>query len=338
MPDPNQNNNQQNGPVSGLPFGDTPPLPPDFQNTDQQSTSTPTVPVTPQPAPVAPVATSGQPLSNSSGSAAPGDLPPLVTPPKKKFGGGRIIATILGLFLLVGGIGAGIALTSQQQLFEQKAGSGVSYCGDGICNENASSCSRDCGSNLINCGGVQCQAQYCHCTGGQACTGYECVNQEWVQNVCISQGRSWCSNSEAGGGMTCCAAGYVCNPGGEGCVPGGNPSNPPRSNPPSNPPSSTPQITATCQNIKAYSTSWTVLTQSQLANTPVGGHINFCVTGATTGGSFNKGRFSVNGTALGETTTQRPGSQDYCKEYVIPANTSTFTVVGDIHHVTLGWR
>jgi hypothetical protein len=41
--------------------------------------------------------------------------------PKKKFGSGRIIATILGILVLVGGVTTGVILTSQRQLLEQKA-------------------------------------------------------------------------------------------------------------------------------------------------------------------------------------------------------------------------
>ena len=55
-------------------------------------------------------------VSTSNGSAAPGDdlvMPQVIgtTTPKKKFAGGKVIATILGLFLLVGGIGAGVFFT-----------------------------------------------------------------------------------------------------------------------------------------------------------------------------------------------------------------------------------
>ncbi len=68
-----------------------------------------------------------QPPVVNSGSAAPSDdivMAPIVTTttPKKKFAGGKIIATILGLFLLVGGVGAGVYLTGQNQNVNEKAG------------------------------------------------------------------------------------------------------------------------------------------------------------------------------------------------------------------------
>lgn len=64
----------------------------------------------------------------SSGSAAPTDdviMPttPISSNPRKKFAGGKVIATILGLFLLVGGLGAGVMLTQQNQNVNEKAGS-----------------------------------------------------------------------------------------------------------------------------------------------------------------------------------------------------------------------
>lgn len=73
-----------------------------------------------------------------AGSAAPNDdliMPAIVTTTtqKKKFAGGKIIATILGLFLLVGGIGAGVYLVGQNQDIREKAGSCEAHpCGPGF--------------------------------------------------------------------------------------------------------------------------------------------------------------------------------------------------------------
>ncbi len=98
-PDPNQN--QPQGGSSSIPLSpqaDLPPLPPEFQSVVETKV-------------------------DSSGSAAPPEpeVTNLVNAPKKKFGTKKIIATILGILLLIGGVGAGIALTSQKQLFQQKA-------------------------------------------------------------------------------------------------------------------------------------------------------------------------------------------------------------------------
>jgi hypothetical protein len=61
----------------------------------------------------------------TGGSAAPAfDIDSSITPPstpKKKFGGKKVIATILGVLVLIGGLGAGVILVQQQQDIRQRA-------------------------------------------------------------------------------------------------------------------------------------------------------------------------------------------------------------------------
>lgn len=99
-----------------------------------------------------------------------------------------------------------------------------------------------------------------------------------------------------------------------------------------------PVVTAQCQNIKAYSSAWTELSSIQLSALKSGSSINFCVVGSASAGSFDKAKFTINGAAQAETTTQRPNTQDYCQIYTIPAGTYSFDVTAQIHHVTLGWK
>lgn len=112
----------------------------------------------------------GQDIINSSpansGSAAPSDdvvtpsVVGMVPPPAKKFAGGKIIATILGLFLLVGGVGAGVLLTGQNQNPQEKA-----YSAD--CNDN------DGDGKLEGPGCSECELmQWCSGPGGGC-------SQEW---------------------------------------------------------------------------------------------------------------------------------------------------------------
>jgi hypothetical protein len=51
------------------------------------------------------------------------EIPAMVTPPppKPRMSGGKIFAAVLGLFLLVGGVGAGVILTGQQQEIRNRA-------------------------------------------------------------------------------------------------------------------------------------------------------------------------------------------------------------------------
>jgi len=116
--DPNQNNQQSNSssvqqpvdlPPVIFPQSDLPPLPPTFQSANSTAVD--------------------QPATIDVGSGAPPEIPPEVSKPRKKFGSGKIIATILGLVVLVGGVGAGVLLTQQQQILTPQA----------------------CGSNKISC-------------------------------------------------------------------------------------------------------------------------------------------------------------------------------------------
>lgn len=105
-------------------------------------------------------------------------------------------------------------------------------------------------------------------------------------------------------------------------------------------PPSTPGAGAVCTPISAYSSTWTALSQSQLDALTPGSSINVCVNGSGTGafGTFDMARFTVNGTALPDTTTHRPSSSDYCSSYTIPSDgTTSFNVTAQIHSTTLGW-
>lgn len=99
-----------------------------------------------------------------------------------------------------------------------------------------------------------------------------------------------------------------------------------------------PPGTARCQNIKAYSTTWTQYSSVNLSELDAGTQVNFCVTGSASAGTFDRARFTINGTLQAETTTKRPSSQDYCQSYSIPANVTQFTIKAQIHHITLGWK
>lgn len=95
--------------------------------------------------------------------------------------------------------------------------------------------------------------------------------------------------------------------------------------------------TAQCSTVLAYNSSYSPLTSSQLSALTAGTTINFCVGGSASSGSFDKAKFTINGTAQAETTTVRPGSTDFCQSYQIPSGVTSFSVSAQIHHVTLGW-
>lgn len=365
-------------PVSPVfPQSDLPPLPPDFQTVVADNSS---------PTPVK--SSTDQPINPAIGSAAPvSTFPPVISPsPKKKFGGGRIIATILGLFLLIGGVGAGTYLVQQNQNVAEMAKSKdyADKCKGVVCESNEE-CRGD--GNCVwvgnptdeNIPGYVCTSQNCpgpafYCQSSNNCLdapGYfqgeavipindssvSCSSSEKkVNNKCVPAGN--CQNNTGncyvktkigvgdgdkqvcdGPHWTTCAEGYICS--NEDCVPsgggggvGGTPSE------------ETPDVatvipttpTAQCQNIKAYSPTWTLLTNTQLSALTVGSQVNFCATGSASEGNFDRAKFTINGTAQAETTTVRPGSTDFCQLYTIPAATTAFNVSAQIHHVTLGWK
>ncbi len=131
---PDQNNptdvsstpTQANPPSEPTQMPTTPPAPMDIPVGDASIPP----PFPPESSPIEGVAP-----PSDSGSAAPSfDIPPVVTPtsPKKKFGGKRVIATILGLLVLVGGVGAGIVLVRQQQDIREKAAGPGQSCSVGV--------------------------------------------------------------------------------------------------------------------------------------------------------------------------------------------------------------
>ncbi len=97
-----------------------------------------------------------------------------------------------------------------------------------------------------------------------------------------------------------------------------------------------PLATAQCGGIKAYDTNWNLLNTSTLASLKAGSKVRFTIMGVTTSGSFDKARFTINGTQTPEVTTQKPGSAgEFYYEYTIPAGTTSFTVTGQIHQQQL---
>lgn len=406
-------NNQLSEVPSFLHSTDLPPLAPDFQN------------ISPDVDPIKKTEDKNAPDTNSGSNAPLPDLPITTGSPKKKFGGGKIIATILGLFLLVGGIAGGVLLTQQNQNLNERAG-GTDYqvdptncgspgnqCGAGKgcvggacvtvntqtdpknCGEAGFQCAsgatcvngkcggsqyqtdpNNCGGPGNNCGTRSCVNGQCvsstnttcstnaDCSSGQTCqngqcSGFNCTAPSaMVNGICVPPGN--CQhhtgncyvtndigandgndgsspgsyNCDGNGHWTTCAQGYTCS--NEDCVPNATHTNPPGSNPPATTPPTTP--TAQCQNIKAYSSTWTLLTDAQLSALTPSTVVNFCVLGSASEGTFDSAKFTINTVTQAETTTKRPTTNDFCQSYAIPAGVTSFNITAQIHHATLGWK
>lgn len=96
-------------------------------------------------------------------------------------------------------------------------------------------------------------------------------------------------------------------------------------------------LIAQCVSTRIYSPNWTLITNDEYHNLSDRSQVYFCVSGSTTGGSFNKARFTINGTLYPETVMVRPGSADYCQLYEIPVGSYSTNVQGEVHHNALGW-
>ena len=308
-----------------------------------------------------------------SGSAAPQDdaiMPPTVTSKnKKKFAGGKVIATILGLFLLIGGIGAGVLLVKQNQNINEKA-----WTQQTCESQDAILCPLPDYQATYEAGrannvGIleECYCKYIGGGGGSGNTDNPtsgtCPNGNPFNNECVI---IYCPNGDTNNDGACevpdvgawygskhtCGTktfgtnecgqvdpvddnGVYCElPGWDYDIKLSNCSGP---LPPTTPPTDN-SGTASCSDVKAYTESWVLIPQINLPSLNVGDKINLCVTGTSTGGSFDMARFKVNGVTLPDTTTIRPGSNDYCYLYTIPTVTSTFNIIGQIHHTSLGWK
>jgi hypothetical protein len=99
---------------------------------------------------------------------------------------------------------------------------------------------------------------------------------------------------------------------------------------------SSTSVVASCLNVKAYNSDWAELTTAQLPDLAPGNTVNFCVTGSSTSGIFDRARFSIAGTILPETTTAHPTiSNNFCQSYTIKPTDVAVTVNARVHHVNL---
>ena len=176
----------------------------------------PTLPVSdvPPPAPmdIPPAdASLPPPFPPDAGSAAPNfDIPPVITPgqPNKKFGGKRVIATILGLLVLVGGLGAGVILVQQQQDIREKAAAGnLCKAEEGSCVPDNYTCSE--GSAKMDCpSGKKCGFGTCKAPAAPTSTQQPTT---LCSKDCVTSTSQCVSGSQVGGvGYGDCGAGEYC--------------------------------------------------------------------------------------------------------------------------------
>jgi len=255
MDQPQSNQNTQTGNQEPLnPVIETPSVSdkqPQINNPVQKETSqdmpsfTQVDSATPPPPPIPTVQEfSNKEEKEKKGSNAPNlDIPPVITQsekPKKKFGG-KTIATILGILVLVGGIGAGIFLVKQSQDIREKASSLCS----GICSDSNNkpgyTCTYDESCETLSDGREQyccvyssCQPNGLFCSAdGMCCSGYcelsdhTCQERENPKptstptppNFCETEFEGTCRSNEISNPYGGCLGNETC------CVPEKTPQN-----------------------------------------------------------------------------------------------------------------
>lgn len=96
-------------------------------------------------------------------------------------------------------------------------------------------------------------------------------------------------------------------------------------------------IVAQCVSTRIYSPNWTEITPAGFYDLLPNSQVYFCTAGSSTGGAFDKARFTINGVLRPETILKRPTSNDFCDLYTIPLGLYNFVVQGEVHHNSLGW-
>lgn len=100
-------------------------------------------------------------------------------------------------------------------------------------------------------------------------------------------------------------------------------------------PTPTGTISCQCSLIKAYDTTWKLLTSADLTALKAGDKIRFAVSGTTTSGTIDKSRFKINNGTYVETVTKKAETQEYYYEYTVPANVTSFSVEAQVHQSIL---
>ena len=252
----------------------------------------------------------------------------------KKYGGKKIIATIFGLLLLIGGVAAGVILVQRQQEISERAASGqeCSQSPNCILLDEPGNSGSFIAPRTIKAVLITAQGAFAYPPGD--------TNDGCYHVVIDGTYLSW---NRIGSGPDCKDVSKVqvkmveeeqvtTTP-----TPSPTEAPPPPGETPTPKPTSPPVISAKCLNVKVYDASWNALSSDDLKNLSPGDTVRFAVAGEATSGSFDKARFSLNNSSLGETSNKKPGTQEFYVEYEIPENITNFSVKGEVHHSELGW-
>ncbi|OGM21333.1 hypothetical protein A2955_01300 [Candidatus Woesebacteria bacterium RIFCSPLOWO2_01_FULL_37_19] len=284
-------------------------------------------------------AISDQPPNEAS--KQPEEQIPLVTAPHapKKYGGNKVIATIFGVVLLIAGVTAGVLLVQRQQELREQAASGQECSQSQSCVllENPGNNSSYTAPKRISHIFITNQDSFRFDPPGSNNGCYDVKiegdNLEWDKiatgSDCkdISNIQVWLTDQEISPTPTLTPTPTIP----EEATP--TPTLPPNATPTP----TTPDISAKCSDVKAYDNLWNPLDLADLASLEPGDIVRFAVSGSASSGSFDKARFTINGSLKPEVTTKKPGTQEFYYQYTLPDGVSSFTIKGEIHHSNLGW-
>lgn len=290
---------------------------------------------------------------------------------------GRIITSILGILILLGGLGTGVILVKQQQLFEQKAASDCDDCYY-ECRDwpNQSNCHAYCDAYDARCksgnptptpggggnptptpggggGSGTCDPPSVANCQGQS-VGYKFCFLGWKMK-CVNAGYGTCGQDYTTDPPTSCGGGDPTpTPGekGAGCHFDGSvgacrgqcPEGKYCGYGPQNP-------SCYCVDTDSGSTgesvtgTYTVTAYNTSWQNLDQNQLSVLKAGdkirfAVSGSStaqIDKAKFIINGEQTAEVTQRRPGTGEYYYEYTLPVNVTSFTVNAQLHTVNSGW-
>jgi len=333
MSDPNQNTSPNSVPSSNVndnPLG-TLPSAPNNQNSPgtegQDSSITPLY--SPPSDTILPTATPQK--ADDDNSSSQSQMSAVVNSPHvpKKYGGKKVIATIFGVLLLIGGVATGVFLVQRQQLLEQEATSGAEcqQAPDCILLDDAANSGSFTAPQPIRLVKITNQSVYEYQPGD--------TNDGCYHVIINGNSLSW---DKVGSGPGCKDVSnvHVWLGAGEES-PTLTPSPTPTETEGTPTPTLPAGITAHCNDIKVYDLQWSPFSSDDLSKLKAGDIVRFAVSGTASSGTFDKARFTINGGQQPEVTTNKPGTSEFYDQYTVPAEVSTFNVSAQVHHVDLGW-
>jgi hypothetical protein len=301
QPNQNLNNNTTNQPA----------------NTDNSSVPETQPIAIPQPEPVVPPTVDTPPVFTTVEDVPPAPAQPMATPvaggagpqdeqipslannyysPK---GGGvntRMITGLLGIIVLTLAVGVGTFLALNNQNPQKKAA--YENCPDGSA---ITWCAHFECPNGDTDGDRRCGLGDDGATQGGDCGTGGCGQTDFY-NGQPNDYTSFCMNSFNGGFPNC---------GGNGDGDG--------------------EVTEWCDDVKAFDANGNQLGNNALSQLQPGTTITFGIKGQPTGRDYNRARFTINGGDR-ETTTDKEAGIGYALDYIIPANVTSFSIKGAVHH------